>query len=647
MSRRVVFPFPAIVGMDKAKLALIAVAVNPLIGGVLLRGDKGTGKTTLVRSFADVLPEIEVVADCPFNCDPHDPQLMCDSCYVRYQRGEKLPITIKKMRVIDLPLSITVDRLVGTLDIKRAITEGVRALQPGLLAEANRNILYIDEVNLLDDYIIDILLDAAAYGWNVVEREGVSVKHPARFILVASMNPEEGELRPQLLDRFGLIVDVEAPRDQEVRAEIVRRVEEFNRDPEGFYRRWEPEIKKIREGIRKARELVKRVEMPDDLLKTLVETIIKLDIRTSRAEIVTTKTAKALAALEGRTRVTMEDLQRAMELALPHRLKARPFERPKPPILPQPLINDNDTRNEQPGQTPNQRGGMSRDGMSTAQDEHSNAGTGGNVGGADGNSRRYGVASVGIPVEFRKEFIHAGSHGLGSRSSFRRIVGQPHGIPYMYLPISNKEGSADVDLTASIVHAALRGAGLPIKVDWGDLMVRVRRVRAPRISLIVLDASGSMNFMRRIEVAKGLVRRIAEESYVKRSYVGLISFRGRGVDVIIEPTRNYWQVLSTLEGLPSGGATPLSAALACAVDLIKRLGLKLRGDYWVYVITDGKANVPLMRDVREELESFMVELSRLAKVVIYNTRPQLIYDPSITYIDVLSKYAVDTVRVGD
>lgn len=202
--------------MDKAKLALLAVAVNPLIGGVLLRGgDKGTGKTTLVRSFADVLPEIEVVADCPFNCDPRDPQLMCDSCYARYQRGERLPVAIKKMRVVDLPpLSITVDRLIGTLDIKRAITEGVRAFQPGLLAEANRNILYIDEVNLLDDYIIDVLLDAVAYGWNIVEREGVSVRHPARFILVASMNPEEGELRPQLLDRFGLIVDVEAPRDQ-------------------------------------------------------------------------------------------------------------------------------------------------------------------------------------------------------------------------------------------------------------------------------------------------------------------------------------------------------------------------------------------------------------------------------------------------
>ncbi len=189
---------------------------------------------------------------------------------------------------------------------------------------------------------------------------------------------------------------------------------------------------------------------------------------------------------------------------------------------------------------------------------------------------------------------------------------------------------------------------MPVKIDLGDIMVRVRRVRAPRVSLIILDASGSMNFMRRIEAAKGLVRRIAEESYVKRSYVGLISFRGgRGVDVVIEPTRNYWHVLNTLEELPSGGATPMPAALAYAVNLIKRLNLKLKGDYWAYVITDGKANVPLMDDVREEVERFMSELSKYAKVVIYDTRPQMIYDPSISHIDILSKYAIEVIRVGD
>ncbi|WP_243675288.1 VWA domain-containing protein [Vulcanisaeta distributa] len=220
----------------------------------------------------------------------------------------------------------------------------------------------------------------------------------------------------------------------------------------------------------------------------------------------------------------------------------------------------------------------------------------------------------------------------------------------MYLPPRNGGDLRDIDLTASIVHASLRGSGLPIRVGLEDLVVRVRRSRTPRVSLIILDASGSMNFMRRIEVAKGgLVRRITEESYVRRSYVGgLISFRDRGVDVVIEPTRNYWQVLNALDELSSGGgATPMPAALVYAVNLIKRLNLKLKGDYWAYLITDGKANVPLMGDVREEVERFMGELSRLAKVVIYDTRPQLIYDPSISHMDVLSRYAVNVVRVGE
>jgi protoporphyrin IX magnesium-chelatase (EC 6.6.1.1) len=311
---RPVFPFPAIVGLDDAKLALMIAAVNPAVGGVLLRGDKGTGKTTLVRSFADVLPEEDYVAGCPFNCHPEDPRLMCDACFERWSRGEQLPRVRRKMKVVNLPLSITVDRLVGTLDIKRAITEGIRALQPGLLAETNRNILYIDEVNLLDDYIIDILLDAAAYGWNIVEREGVSVKHPSRFILVGSMNPEEGGLRPQLLDRFGLVVDIEAPKDPEVRAEIVRRVEEYEEDPFVFYEMWRPEIERLRQTIIKAREDLPKVEVPEDLLKLLTKTVVEMNIRTSRAEIITIRAAKAIAALEGRNRVTVEDLKRLWNL---------------------------------------------------------------------------------------------------------------------------------------------------------------------------------------------------------------------------------------------------------------------------------------------------------------------------------------------
>jgi magnesium chelatase subunit D len=632
MRRRVVFPFPAIVGMEKAKLALLAAAVNPAIGGVLLRGDKGTGKTTLVRSLADVLPEIEVVADCPFQCHPRDPQLMCDSCYARYQRGERLPTAVRRMRVVDLPLSITVDRLVGTLDIKRALTEGVRALQPGLLAEANRNILYIDEVNLLDDYIVDVLLDAAAYGWNVVEREGISVRHPARFILVASMNPEEGELRPQLLDRFGLVVDVEAPQDPEVRAEIVRRAEEFNRDPEGFYKKWEPEIQALREKIRRAMELLPEVEMPDDLLKVLAETVVKLGIRTSRAEIITARTAKALAALEGRTKVTMEDLQKAMELALPHRLKAKPFEKPR---VPPPTSNkQEESRQSQQQSPPQQPREPPRGGSREPQ-------SGGDRPGGGGAETRE-AADVDVPIAFKKE-VAGEARGLSSRASVKRVVGHPLGVPYMYLPAEGRE-PRDIDIAGSLVTAALRGGGLPLKVEPGDLAVRVRRARAPRISLVILDASGSMNFMKRIEAAKGLVKKIAEESYVKRSYVGLITFRGSGVDVVVEPTRNYWLVLDILEKVPSGGATPMSAALAYALEYLKRLRQRLKGDYWVYVVTDGKANVSLGGNIKEELNAYSAELSKLAKLVVVDTKPGL-FEPSLNYIEVLAKYATDVLQI--
>ncbi|WP_252901493.1 VWA domain-containing protein [Vulcanisaeta sp. JCM 14467] len=517
------------------------------------------------------------------------------------------------------------------------------------MAEANRNILYIDEVNLLDDYIVDVLLDAAAYGWNTVEREGVSVRHPARFILVASMNPEEGELRPQLLDRFGLVVDVEAPQDPEVRAEIVRRVEEFNRDPEGFYKRWEPEVIKLRERIERAMELVKDVEVPDDLLRLLADTVVKLGIRTSRAEVVTVRTAKALAALDGRMRVTMEDLQRAMELALPHRLRARPFEKPRA-SLPQQQQN----QQPQPQQAPRQNPQQPQGGRQSAEQRQGKQGSGGlneaqglqqwQGGHGDLNAGKevHGPSEVNVAVKFTKGRATE-SRGLSSRAAVRRVVGIPMGVPYMYLPADGRE-PGDVDIVGTIVTAALRGH-LP-RIGLDDLTVRVRRARAPRVSLILLDASGSMNFMRRIEVAKGIVQRIAEESYVRRSYVGLISFRGAGVDRVINPTRNYWRVIEELSELPSGGATPLSAALAYAVDLIKGLRLRLRGDYWVYVITDGKANVSLTGDVRSEIEIYMSELSRLARIVVYDARPTLIYDPSMTYMDVLSRYAVDTVRLG-
>ncbi|MEM3594821.1 MAG: ATP-binding protein, partial [Candidatus Jordarchaeaceae archaeon] len=232
------YPFTAIVGQEDLKTALLSAAINPLVGGVLLRGERGTGKSTAARALADLMPEIEVVKGCPFNCNPRDPAEMCEECAHKYERGEELPVERKKMRVVDLPLSATEDRVVGSLNVEKALREGKPCLEPGLLAEANRGILYVDEVNLLDDHLVDILLDSAAMGVNVVEREGISVSHPARFILIGTMNPEEGELRPQITDRFGLCVQIEALKDLEQRKEIVRRREEFERDPQAFHEKY-------------------------------------------------------------------------------------------------------------------------------------------------------------------------------------------------------------------------------------------------------------------------------------------------------------------------------------------------------------------------------------------------------------------------
>ncbi len=324
--QRPVYPFTAIVGQEALKKALLLNAVDPSLSGVLIRGEKGTGKSTAVRALAALLPEIDVVADCPFSCDPDDPSAQCDACRERSARGEELPRRRRRMKLVELPVSASEDRVVGTLSLEEAVRHGERRFQPGLLAEANRGILYIDEVNLLDDHLVDVLLDAAASGVNHVEREGVSHTHPARFILVGTMNPEEGDLRPQLLDRFGLVVDVEGIADPAQRAEIVRRRLAFEDDPAGFAAAWRAEEERLGRAIAAARALLPRVEVPDDLLHLIATVALAMGVDGHRADIVMYKAARANAALEGRRRATDGDVLEAAALVLPHRMRRRPFE---------------------------------------------------------------------------------------------------------------------------------------------------------------------------------------------------------------------------------------------------------------------------------------------------------------------------------
>ena len=320
-----VFPFTAIVGQDRMKRALVLNAINPLIGGVLIRGERGTAKSTAVRALAALLPEIQVVADCKFSCNPRNSHL-CDECAERVARGEVLPISHRKVRLVDLPVSATEDRVVGTLDIETAIKRGEKRFEPGVLAAANRGILYVDEVNLLDDHVVDLLLDSAAMGVNVVEREGISFQHPAQFVLVGTMNPEEGELRPQLLDRFGLACEIRGIPDPEQRVEILERRLSFEQDAAGFAQEWQTAEQKLSAEIDQARTHLPRVKHTQTDLYAIAELTSGLEVDGHRADLVILKAARAHAALAGRETIGEEDILLAAELALPHRLKRKPFQ---------------------------------------------------------------------------------------------------------------------------------------------------------------------------------------------------------------------------------------------------------------------------------------------------------------------------------
>lgn len=644
--------------MEKAKLALLAAVIDPEVGGVLLVGDKGTGKTTLVRSLAQVLSEIPVIKGCPFNCNPFNPREMCDKHYKMWLRGERFEVEWRPMRVIDLPLNISVDRLVGSIDVDAALKRGEVVFKPGLLAEANRNILYIDEVNLLDDHIADLILDAAATGWNVVEREGFSIRHPARFILVGSMNPEEGELRPQLLDRFGLYVDVNASQDPEERALIVERVEEFRRDPIGFMKRYEKQEAELRQRIRRARELLPRVEIPRSLLRLITETTVKLGIRTHRADIVTARTAKALAALDGRTTVSIEDVKKAMELALPHRLRSQPFESPEEKMKKlqtllqnlgrdgqqdtgrqknrpengrkNPLINNRSMNNGSKG------GERVQGGREDGGEDYSGKPTTGSIGSGAGSGATP-LARLGDvradpwfhepprSIYYLPEHAAIAPTGPRGRVRWQRYRVSFYGwgrhvdsIPFLREPERLGEGY-QVDYYATLRAALRRRARRP---SVHDIHVRVYREEPEVLHMILLDASGSMYAERRLVLAKSIAEGVTRRSYVERTWVGLIAFQGRNAQTLVKPTRNWKKLMEALNQVTIGGSTPLPAALLEASRQAKGFLLKRPNAHLVlHIITDGRANVPLTNSIESDIIRVSQELRRLkVKAIVYDTK---------------------------
>ncbi|MFE4916198.1 putative cobaltochelatase [Streptomyces sp. NPDC056652] len=610
------FPFTAVVGMDDLRLALLLNAVSPAVGGVLVRGEKGTAKSTAVRALSALLPEVPVVAGCRFSCDPAAPDPRCPD-----GPHETAPGTSRPARMVELPVGASEDRLVGALDIERALSEGVKAFEPGLLADAHRGVLYVDEVNLLHDHLVDLLLDAAAMGASYVEREGVSVRHAARFLLVGTMNPEEGELRPQLLDRFGLTVEVAASREPELRVEVVRRRLAFDDDPAGFAARWAEEETALRDRIVAARALLPEVRLGDAALLRIAATCAAFEVDGMRADIVMARTATALAAWAGRTDVLAEDVRQAALLALPHRRRRNPFDAPGldedklDDTLDEFKGEDGDGGDDDPGpdgpgggggipprsgpegsggpDTPHESGSGQDDtpvehDPGARDDTPAEAEPQGRTGRAGAGER----SAVRAAEPFRTKTLSVpglGEGAAGRRSRARTEHGRTTGSRQPRGALTKLHLAATVQAAAPHQRARGRsGPGLVVRGD--DLRQATREGREGNLVLFVVDASGSMAARRRMSAVKGAVLSLLLDAYQRRDKVGLITFRGREAEVALPPTSSVDAAAARLESLPTGGRTPLAAGLLKAHDVLRveRMRDPARRPL-LLVVTDGRA----------------------------------------------------------
>jgi len=596
--KRVVLPFTAIVGQAKLKQALVLNAINPGLLGVLVRGEKGTGKSTAVRALADLLPGIEVVK-CPFNCSPDNPSLQCTTCNDAYARGERLPTVTRKVKVVELPLGATEDRVTGSLDIEKALREGIKALEPGILAEVNQGILYIDEVNLLDDHLVDILLDAAAMGVNIVEREGISVSHPAKFILVGTMNPEEGEIRPQLLDRFGLSVDVRGSRDAAERIRIIREVEEFEKDAESFSRRYERKQEELRRRILKARAFLNQVDITSALLNTIAQICLAFEVHGHRADILMARTAKTMAAYRGKKEVVEEDVKQAAELVLPHRMRRMPFEEPKPVGQ---RVDDIVRQRKAPALEGN-----------SGERSSADAGTG------DEEDAGESDLQTGEPVHRFDAILDAGARRkvdlkarkdkkcrIGSGRRTRTLSARSGKYVRARLP---EVKTTDIAIDATVRACAARKGDL--KIEKQDLREKVRAKKVSSVVVFVVDASGSMAAARGMEMARRAVLGLLQDSYQKRDRVGFIAVAGDEARVLLSPTRSVELAVRSLRELPTGGRTPLPDGLFRGLQVLKRELWKNKRIVPIMVlVSDGRGNVPMVSDVRRELLSLATEIKK-------------------------------------
>ncbi len=583
MLSRSVYPFGAIVGQERLKKSLILNAINPRLGGVLIRGEKGTAKSTAARGLAELLPPIRVVADCPFHCDPGEPEQWCDSCR---QRGEKGALISRErpMPLVDLPLGSTEDRLLGTIDLEKAIKTGEKHFESGLLAAAHRGILYVDEVNLLDDHLVDVLLDAAAMGVNVVEREGVSFTHPAGFILVGTMNPEEGELRPQLLDRFGLCVEIGGLKEPEGRMEVVERLLDYEADPEGFLEQWQPEQERLRQSITASRERLSAVRFAKDILNLITTICLDQGVDGHRADIYMLKTARTLAAYHEREEVTEDDVREAAELVLPHRLRRKPFTEPQ---MDQEKLEESirKHRQQQQPEPPQQSESLPPEEASPPPPEAPPGG--GEV-----------TFEAGAPFPVRPLDLPRDRQPKESKGRRTRAVTKDRSGRYVrpaMTPSGPPDPALDATLRAAAPYQMMRDKGnLAIAITESDLRHKVREKRIGHHILFVVDASGSMGANQRMVETKGAILSLLLDAYQKRERVGLVVFRGEQAHLTLPFTHSIEQARKCLDDLPTGGKTPLPRALQLAYEILQKEKTRNPQDAFLLVlISDGKANISL------------------------------------------------------
>ncbi len=663
--RRPMFPFSALVGQPRLKAALLANAVDPSIGGLLIRGEKGTGKTTIVRALAELLPPLAAVKGCPFHCDPHNPDTPHDECREKILRAASqsglLETDTISVPLVELPLNATEERVAGTIHLEETLRTGARHFEPGLLAAANRGILYIDEVNLLEDHLVDLILDAAATGVHRVEREGFSLEHPADFLLVGTMNPEEGELRPQFIDRFGLCISVKGEQEAGVRKEIARRRIAFERDPRQFANRWTEEQLQLSETVTAARALLPKVLLNENLWDVIVDYAARGGVQGHRADIVMAKTAKALTALNRRTDVRLEDVQEAARLSLPHRLSGSIDETPESSndrleeLIAGHNLPDLETESEHP--QPKQ-----------AKSEHAEPDENKGFTGApsfeqpsafEGRAERTvdpleelqvpGSAAAGSVVfDFLKKkkpsieeaeeaealeqidvaprelrIIPRGwSTAQSKKQRSRKRRGGRQGKTVSSRAPRPGERIHDVDWTSTLRNSLLRrgrrqGPGKIVTPD--DLRTKVRRSTEKIFVLFLVDASDSMGARRRLAVVKASVLALLQRAYQQRHKVAVVAFGGRKARLLLRPTASVSLARRALFQLRPEGATPMSDAIVRALQILHEVGSRgAAGSKIVVLLSDGEANVPHQKgaDPYNEVCSLLPRLKQQSDEVV-------------------------------